>query len=376
MKITITPALRELRAAITEAEEITAKAEMTKRDEARTNVLLAKIAALRQNAVAADDYAFRWMRDYIRGAEPETRTTDMLAGSQSITAAQGQAGGWLVPSEFHDSVLFGMAQYDPLLDENLVTLVRSPNFSLRPYKVPAWDLSTFAATKVAEGSQQTPLTVPTASNAQLNGYAYRATLDASFELEEDDFQPTINQMAAAFAIAQARGIGADLIDGNGTTAPQGVLTGAHNSGITTANSGTLIYSDFDNIYFAVNRAYRQSKKCAWVISDAVYQMARKAIDGNGRPLISELNDEEQILGKPVLVSPSVPDTAGSTGIIFGDLSHYVVRVSRMVVTRNLQAPGYVEYGKGLYTARMRADAKVVDPTGGNTPPIVYATLHA
>jgi HK97 family phage major capsid protein len=269
-----------------------------------------------------------------------------------------------------------MAQYDPLLADDVSTVIHSPNFSLRPYKIPAWDLSTFAAVKVAETAQQTPLTVPTATDAQLNSYTYRATLDASFELEEDDFQPTINQMAAAFGIANARGIGVDLATGNGTTAPQGIVTAAHASGYTTANSGKLVYNDFDAIYFGVDRAYRQSPKCAWIISDTVYQMARNAVDNSGRPLLNIKKDEETILGKRVLVSPSVPSAAGGIGIIFGDISYFMVRVSRAVVTRNLQAPGYVEYGKGLYTSRIRCDSKLADPTGGSKPPVISAILHA
>jgi hypothetical protein len=44
--------------------------------------------------------------------------------------------------------------------------------------------------------------------------------------------------------------------------------------------------------------------------------------------------------------------------------------------RTIQAPGYVDKGKALYTAYMRADAAVIDPTGGEKPPIVYATSHS
>jgi hypothetical protein len=51
-----------------------------------------------------------------------------------------------------------------------------------------------------------------------------------------------------------------------------------------------------------------------------------------------------------------------------------VRVSPLILSRSTQAPGYAEYGKVLYTGRMRCDAKVADPTNGATPPIVYATV--
>lgn len=372
----IAPALLEMRAAINEAEALTAKPEITKRDEARISVLLAKIAALRSDRIAPSDFAKRWLCAFMKGRSLpiEARGTDLLAGTQSITYTEGPEGGYLVPQEIHDTLVLGLAQWDPFLDDDLVTLAVSDSFSLKPYTVPGWDLSTFAATKVGENVQQNPQTVPTATGTILNGYTYRATLDASFEFEEDNFQPIMDQIQLAYVIAFARGIGIDLAVGNGATAPQGVLTGAANSGVSTPSASSLTYTDIENIYFSVNRIYRNAPKCAWAMADSVYELVRKAVDNNGRPLINIVKDKEMLMGKPVYVSPSLPTGSGAKGIVFGDLSHYVVRVSRMEISRNLQAAGYVEYGKALYTGRMRADAKVIDPTGGVTPPIVYATL--
>ena len=375
----LTPALRELRAALVEVDEISARAETSKRDEQRVNVLLAKISALKQNPGAVADNTVRnWFRAIAKGQDPgvEYRATDMLAGTQSISYTQGAEGGYLVPQEFHNEVVFGISQNDPFLDENLVSLIESDTFRLRPYSIPGWDLSAFAAAQITEANQQNPQTVPTVATSLLNGYTFRASLDASFELEEDDFQPVIDQMKKAYTLAFARGIGAALATGNGSSAPQGVLTGSSNSGITTSGSGVINAADIESIYFAVDRIYRSSTKCAWAMSDAVYQQVRKAVDNNLRPLINVVGDRELLMGKPILVSPSISATAGQKGIVFGDLSYFFVRISKMVLTRNTQAPGYVEKGKALYTARMRADSKVFDPTGGSKPPIVYATLHS
>lgn len=375
----INTAMIELRAAINEAEELSGKAELSKRDESRINVLLAKIASLRQNAVAPNDYAQRWMTSFLRGTDlpVETRTNvDFLAGTQSISYTEPVEGGYLVPNEFHDELILGIAQADPLLNPELVTIVESDNFSLRPYSIPGVDLSTFAAAIVAEGNQQNPLTIPAASGKIENGYKYGATLDASFEFEQDAFQPTLKTMQAIWAAAFARGIGADLISGNGTSAPQGVLTGATDSGITTAGPGAITADDIEAIYFSVDAAYRSKPKFAWLMNDTVYKFFRKAKDSSLRPLINVVDDKMWIMGKPVLICPTLSSTAGQRGIVIGDLAHYVVRVSRMAFARNLQAAGYVEKGKGLYTAYVRADAKVIDPTGGGKPPIVYATLHS
>jgi HK97 family phage major capsid protein len=87
-----------------------------------------------------------------------------------------------------------------------------------------------------------------------------------------------------------------------------------------------------------------------------------------------------IMGKPVLVSPSLPAYNASIGAqagtfcVFGDLSHMFVRVSKMILHRSWQAQGYVERGQALYSGYLRCDAKVFDPSSGNVPPIVCASL--
>lgn len=304
------------------------------------------------------------------------RTTPSLAeGVNSVTYTEGPEGGYLVPQEFHNEVIAGMAAVDPLLDENVVTLVQSKDGSLRPYAIPGIDLSTFAAAKIGETSQASEASL-TATGAELNSYTYRCDLGASIEIEQDMFEPMQALMQEAFSVGMARGIGEDLITGNGSTAPQGVLTGATSSGITTAAAGVISSDDIQNVYFSLNHFYRSQPKAAWVMADATYQKVRKAKDSNNRPLINVVGDMETLMGKPVHVSPTMPSAAGSNGIVFGDLSRFVVRVSRLAVQRNVQAPGYAENGRALYVGRMRADAKVIDPTGGSAAPILYATLHS
>lgn len=379
----LTPALRELRAAFIELDEISSRPETSKRDEQRVNVLLAKIAALRSNpTVAADDTVRKFFSAMIRGEQPavEQRGTDMLAGSQSIAYTQGNVGGFLVPQEFHDEVVLGLSQNDPFLNGDVVTLIESDTYALRPYPIPGWDLSGFTAVQIAEGAQQNPGTVPTVASTQLGAYSFKASLDASFELEQDDFQPIIKQMQKAYALAFAKGIGAALTTGNGTSAPQGAVTGAQDSGITTAGAAAITAGDIESIYFKLDAAYRNNPKCAWAVNDTIYQQIRKAADTNLRPLIDIVGDRMVLMGKPILISPTMSATAGQKGILFGDFSYFYVRVSKMLLQRSINASGYAEKGKALWTANMRADAKVFDPTGGASSgahsPILFATLHA
>lgn len=379
----ITPAMLELRDAINEAEALTRKPEMTKRDIARNSFLMAKIKNIQSAAPQKvwTEETRNWFKNL--PAVGESRA-DMFAGSQTITYTQGTSGGYLVPNEFQKEIILGMAQYDPLLDDKIVNIIHTDNG--RPITVPGWDLSTIAATLVPDGTQQVPGAVPTVSGVLLNGNNFRASLAASFELEQDDFEPYLNQVKTAFAIAFARGVGSYLITGAGTSSqPQGILTGATNSGVSlsqgiSSDVSTTLNDKFQQIYFSVNRIYRTSPKCCWVMSDVTYQWIRSLSDKQARPLLEIRKDKEMIMGKPVLISPTMPSYSASpvtTGkIVFGDLDAYIVRDSPISITRNIQLPGYAENGLALYTAQMRIGANVNDPTNGVTPPITYSNLTA
>jgi HK97 family phage major capsid protein len=376
----LTPVQRELLAVLTETDS-TSRQEPTRQTEQRMNFLLAKIKALQAlpSTAAQSSECRDWFRNVLAGKEYRTMQEGQPAPG-TLGYVTGNEGGYLVPQEFNDDVIHGMAQFDPLLDKDVVTLIESKDFSLKPFVIPGWDLSTFAATKVSETSGPTASTPPLVAGKLLNSYKYAAALPISIELEEDAFEPMMKIMNDAYVIAFARGIGVDLAIGNGTTAPQGVLTGAGASVYTTASSTALVLNDFESVYFQVNRIHRNAPKCAWLMSDSVYQMARKAVDTVGNPLLKVHKDKEMIMGKPVLVSPSLPAYNASIGAqagtfcVFGDLSHMFVRVSKMILHRSWQAQGYVEKGQALYSGYMRADAKVFDPTSGGTPPIVSASL--
>jgi HK97 family phage major capsid protein len=407
----LTPAaLREIHALQNQATQILNQRSVSRADGKRADLLIAKIANIRQTGYSSDEIRQKLaneigreigkapidfdnaapeqrmheqiFRGFLCGKpdhelEQELRATTLLAGTQTPIFSAGTAGGVLVPRAFSQKVAEGRAAIDPLFDENVVTLIQEPNFSLPPLTIPGWDLSTITAVKVAEAAQHNPDVVPAVNNDMLNRFTYRSTLAGSFEFEQDSkaYGDTNAALARAFGVAFGRGVSADLVTGDGSTGPQGVLTGAANSGVTTAAAGVFALSDFTNIYFSVNKIYREAPKAAWLMADATYKAVLNAKDASGFPFFPLVNDELRILGKPVYVCPSMPSAAGSKGIIFGDLGAYFVHSSSLYIRRRLQYPGLVEFGKIAYTGLQMVDAIVDDPTNGTLPPIVYATLH-
>jgi HK97 family phage major capsid protein len=404
-------ALQEIFKMQREMDGLLAQPHVSKEQRKRADILMSKIASIRDMGMSTDE-AHRALaveygreivpeftagksqrahedlfKDYLRGAadnDIETRATTLVAGSQSIIYSAGQNGGFLVPTKFYASAAEGLALTDPLLDPSIVTLIQEPDFSLRPITIPGWDLSGVAAVKVGETSTYTSSNVPSITSEMKNGYTYRVAFDASLEWSADAevYGDPMAALGRACGIAMARGVGQDLVTGNGVSAPQGVLTGSADSGVVTANAGKLVLEDFTNVFFSVNKIYRDSPKAAWLVSDAVAKMISNAVDGNQRPLFPVEDGITRICGKVVYVCPSLPAYNASLGTqapgsfcVFGDLSHYYVHASNIRMQRLLQTPGLIEYGKCRYIALQRVDAVLEDPTDGALPPIVSARLH-
>jgi HK97 family phage major capsid protein len=284
-------------------------------------------------------------------------------------------GAYVVPAAFYNSLLTGIAQYTELLDEDNVNLIEVENG--RKLTIPSIDLSTITSAQVLENVDAPPVTNPTVSSSVLNAFTYRTSpIAASFELETDSFEAISDILTQAFAVGLARGAGSDLVNGSGTGAPQGILTAAADSGITAASTTAYTAAELLALYGSVNRAYRVSPKCAWLMNDTTYQNVLSLKDTSGRPLVNITEDGERLYSKRIIISPDFPTAAGSKALAFGDVGQFVVKVLRnsVSVRRNVEAPGYAEQGAALYTAFMRFDSRL--NVVGGTAPVKFAKLHA
>jgi HK97 family phage major capsid protein len=375
-----------------ECEEITKKP-LTAESRKRFELNLSKISLLKSGQLSdevrmarADELAAEFGFGKVeRGEEARTkhdglqslreymRTGEMRTYS-AMGSVVGSNGGYLLPVEFEKMLLASAAQFDDLMNPENVRVI--PTKDGRSLSLPSIDLISITSAIVSQNTQQLPVANPAVATNTFGGYSFKTNpVAVTMELEQDSFEATMQILSAAFGVGLARGIGASLVNGNGTTAPTGLLTAATDSTITTAAAGVIGATDIEQIFFSVNRAYRASEKCSWIISDAVYQMIRNSRDGSMRPLLNMVDEKETLMGKRVLISPSVPSTPGSTGIIFGDLSQFAVRiVGAPEVKRAVESAGYVERATALYTGWLRVDSGLIAP--GGVAPIVYATLHA
>ncbi len=154
--------------------------------------------------------------------------------------------------------------------------------------------------------------------------------------------------------------------------------------MTTANQGKLVLGDFTDVFYSVNKAYRESDKAAWLVNDAVAKMISNCVDDQHRPLFPVVDGITQILGKPDYVAPSLPAYNASLGTqaagsfcVFGDMSHFTVHVSTDVPAPPVAGSGiHRKWQRRCSLASSWQDTAVQDPTAGSLPPIVTARLHS
>jgi HK97 family phage major capsid protein len=329
------------------------------------------------------EYRSRFER-YLAGHVHDQEFRDWLVGGggdMSITYTQGAPGGFTVPFEYDDVVREGMAQPDQVLDADVTDFTMTNSARLQPEQVSGYDLSTITASLIGEAAQQNPQTIPTVVGATLaDNKIFKVSFAASYEAEMDipNFAAKIIRAAS---VALGRTIGQRVLSGKGGNDINGIFYQV-NGGVPTqqnATPGTITLTDINTFYFALDRWYRSQPKTGWLASDGAYKKLRAAVDGQGRPLLDVQDDKEELLGKPVYVSPglshasigSITDT-----IIFGDLSHIVIRGTRPQLQRSIElGQADITKGEALYVARMRADATLFDPTGGVTPPLVLCNIR-
>lgn len=333
---------------------------------------------------------------YVRTGEVKPELRDVLVGGggdMSISYTQGAQGGYVVPIETEARMFEALAQTDPLLSDKVVDFWMSPTpYLLRPHVLTGVDLSAVSAVQVAETNQHLTDNVPTvaATPAMRGNIGYVFSLGASLEADVD-IPNWMEKFARIAGVAFARRLGKDAAIGNGSTnVPRGLFSflGPSSGTVGTGTEPTggqatpnITAQDLNAIYFSVNRVYRNMPKAGWLCSDAVYQKIRNAVDNMGRPLIDMEGDSERLLGKPLYVSPSMSNALSSEGagvLIFGDLDHFHVRVSKPWFMRAINEASIADItqGKCLYTARIKMDSAYFDPSAGGSSPIVWFAVHS
>jgi len=193
----------------------------------------------------------------------------------------------------------------------------------------------------------------------------------------------------------ARGVAADLVNGNGSNKPLGIVPSLLAAGVTPvaavgANANTGVVGDDSTnsigskdiaaLYYSVNKAYRNSPRAAFFMSDDTLVSLAQLVNKMGAPLVQWQGPEAYIFGKPVRVSPSMDSISPSSyPVIFGDGSYWMTRKvvnDSTYVQVVKEAAGLAE--KGLVALRMfaRFDGALLWNDVDSPAPFALLQMHS
>lgn len=293
----------------------------------------------------------------------EVRTVVVPAERRDLTKGTATAGGNTVPTSFFGQVWEHMIENSAILSAGATVLNTASGENL---EIPVTTAHSSGAL-ITEGSTLTE-SDPAFAKRTLGAYKYGLSIQVSSELVADTGFDLLGYLARQSGRAVGNALGTDLITGNASSKPSGIVQTATTgvTGATTGASGAFTADELIDLYYSVIAPYRASTSCAWIMRDATLARVRKlkGSDNNylWQPGLS-VGAPDLLLGKPVYTDPNVAAVATSAkSVIFGDVSAYHVRIAGGV---RFERSDDFAFQNDLVTFRaiVRADGILADQTG-------------
>lgn len=294
-------------------EALKADAEREAKIEAATREIMGQVRPT-QKATSSDADVLRSMaRGEVRSFTFETR--DVVKTST----------GAPVPTSFYNQVIEQARLVGPMLDTSTI-LRTAGGENLQIPSQAGWS----TAAIVGEGTAISESDPTFNSFITLGAYKYSFLVQLSRELIEDSGVDILAFLATQTGNALGYKVNNDLTVGNGTGAPNGVVTAA-GSGVTgTASGPTFTADNLIDLAYSLDGAARRLPGVGWMMNTASLGVVRKLKDNSGRyifePSLADGND--RVLSYPVYENPAMASNASATkSVLFGHLPSYYVRMA-------------------------------------------------
>ncbi len=292
-------------------------------------------------------------------------TPDIRAAMSTTTPAEG---GYTVATEYMRSLEEAMKFYGGMLQ--VATLIQTGSGA--DMNFPTADATAEVGEIVGQNSAVTALDT-TFGNTALSVYKYSSKKIAlPFELLQDSFIDIEAYIQGVLAVRLGRITNTHFTTGTGTGQPRGLMTGAAlgKTG-TTGQTLTVIYDDLVDLEHSVNRAYRMSRRCGWMMADSSLKVVRKIKDSQGRPIFVpgyEMNvpggAPDTLLGRAITINDDVAAMAANArSIAFGDFSKYVIRRVMDLTMFRMTDSAFTLNGQVGFVAFQRLGGNLIDAGG-------------
>ena len=214
----------------------------------------------------------------------------------------------------------------------------------------------------------------------LNAYKYSSKrVPVSWEYLQDEAINFSGRIGAILGERIGRAQAEHFTTGDGSGKPNGIVTAAGDSSVTTAAASTITYDNLMDLKHSVDPAYRVGAR--FMFDDTTLKLLKKlkvaqfSGDTGGFPLWRPglaAGEPDTIDGDPYVVNQEVASGSNAKAIIYGDLSRYQIRDVQDVTLLRLNER-YAELGIVAFVAWVRSDGDLLD---AGTDPVKYLTMGA
>jgi HK97 family phage major capsid protein len=310
---------------------------LTEEEEERAKDLTGKIEALKRTAQyrsLVDAWTAPVRADlhvHVEGSEVTTELRsfhhylktgdfdDYAVETRAQTKGTSSAGGYLVPTTTQAKIVERMKAFGGILEE----VEKITTDSGETINWATEDDTANVGEIVAEGAAAAGGADKVFGTASLGAWKYEATgtgglpMKVSWELLEDSIINLEDHIANNFARRIARKLADDVITGDGTTEPQGVIAAKTAFDEIASNAAGPTYAELLGMIGALDPEYRNGAK--FLLNDATWIRLLGMVDDAGRPLILPQAQAGlaagvpmQLLGFPVVIDQAVASIGDQT----------------------------------------------------------------
>jgi len=292
----------------------------------------------------------------------EVRSVMVPPTRRDLTKGTATAGGNTVPTSFYDRLIEHMIEVSGVLQAGPTILRTASGESIEVPVTTAFS----SASLIAEAATLTE-SDPAFAKRTLGAYKYAFSTQVSSELVADTGVDLLGFLARQSGRAVGNALGVDLVTGNGSSKPSGIVQTA-TTGVTggTGVTGAFTADNLIDLHYSVIGPYRSSPSCAWLMRDATLANVRKLKDTTNNYLWQPslvAGAPDLLLGKPVYTDPNVAAVGlGAKSVIFGDIASYFVRLAGGI---RFERSDEFAFQNDLVTFRciVRGDGILADQTG-------------
>lgn len=288
----------------------------------------------------------RAFREYLRQGDraPELRT---------LTVSNDSSGGYLAPSEMSTEFLRNLVEFSPIRALATVRQTAAPSVK--------YPKRTAVSNAQWEGEgDDTDESNPSFGQAEVHARELSTYVDISNALLADSAGTAEAEVRLALAEDFGKKEGTAFIAGDGSLAPEGLLTNADVAYTASGNASTLGTAPADLLItamYALPAAYRS--RGTWLMNGTTLASIRKLKDGTTGTYIWQpafaAGQPETILGRPVVECPDMDDIGtAAEPIIFGDVASAYRIIDRLALS--ILVNPYLLATKGL--TRIHATRRV------------------